>query len=98
MSRYELEMTDPFNVVVFETTEQPVSECEVLDILKSRYEDNTLFILKQNSDAMLIAYELKDTEFNECPYNIFCIAKLENGALKYVVLNPELMMEEMHGF
>lgn len=95
-SRYSLETTNPFNVVVFELND--IDENSLLETLKKRYESENLFIADKNSEAVLISEKLHNVEFNECHYTVFCIAKVKNGKLHCVILNPDMMMLEDEGF
>lgn len=95
MSRYELEMSNPFNVVVFEVND--IAENAILDTLKKRYTEN-IFIADKNGNSILISEELHNVEFNECPYTVFCIAKIKDNKLHCVILNPDMLMLEEEGF
>lgn len=97
VSRYELEMTRPFNVVVFEE-DSDIAENAVLDTLKKRYENETLSIMDENENSILISQEFRNAEFNECPYSVFCIAKMRNNRLHSVILHPDMLMLEEEGF
>lgn len=95
LSRYELEMSNPFNVTVFEVDD--IAENDILDTLKKRYTEN-IFITDKSGSSILISEELCNVEFNECPYTVFCVAKVKNGKLHCVILNPDMMMLEEEGF
>lgn len=100
-NRESLETQYGLNVVVFEVTScgEEVPEENILDVLKSRYQDQSLFILrraKRNKNSILIGR--KNEGDGESPYAEFCIAKVKNGKLHHVILNPEYSMMDNEGF
>jgi tRNA U34 5-carboxymethylaminomethyl modifying enzyme MnmG/GidA len=93
---YAIETNNSQNVVVFEFEE--ISREGLLKTLRYRYENDDLFISEENGNSILVSVELKNVEFNSCPYTEFCIAKFKRGKLHQIILNPDPMMLESEGF
>lgn len=95
---YCMELSFMTNSIVLVEYGEKVTRENLLDYLKKRYKDKTLFIIKQRDSAFLIGHRFMHGEFTEIPYSEFCIAKFRKGLLRQLILNPDPCMVAEEGF